>query len=92
MADEIDEVETGREVTLFRGDFAKKMILQKAEEAGFFTAIELQKWNKLLELLGGRNIGFFHAGPEAAKIVAAAHGKGRDMTLRLRAETNGNGH
>lgn len=92
MADEQDDLESGREVTLFRGEFAKKMLLQKAEEAGFFTALEAQKWNKLLELLGTRSIGFFHAGTEAAKVVAAAHGRGKDMTLRIRAEGNGNGH
>lgn len=85
-----DEEEGGEnEVTLFRPSFARSMFMQKAEEAGFMVAMDPERWSKLFSLLQERSIGFYHAAPEARKIVDVAHGKNKDMTLRMRAESNG---
>jgi hypothetical protein len=88
MADEQDE--SPNEVTLFRPSFAKLMLLQKAEEAGFLAAMEPEKWSKLFSLLQERGIGFFHAESEAKKIIDSAHARNKDMMLRMRGE-GGNG-
>jgi hypothetical protein len=85
MADEQDE-SSPNEVTLFRPSFASLMFLQKAEEAGFLTAMEADKWSKLFSLLQERGIGFYHAEPEAKKIIEAAHVRNKDMMLRMRGE------
>jgi uncharacterized protein YjcR len=88
MADEQDET-SPNEVTLFRPGFAKLMFLQKAEEAGFFSAMEPEKWSKLFSLMQERGIGFYHAEPDAKKIIDSAHARNKDMMLRMRGEGNG---
>jgi hypothetical protein len=84
-----EEEEGDNEVTLFRPNFARMMFMQKAEEAGFMVAMEPDKWAKLFSLLQERSIGFFHAAPEAQKVIGTAHDKNKDMTLRMRADSNG---
>ena len=84
-----DEEGEENEVTLFRPAFSRAMLLQKAEDAGFFVALDAPKWDRLLALLAERNVGFFHAGTDAAKVIATAHGRDKDMVLRLREQKDG---
>ena len=77
---------SGTEVTLFRPDFAKTMLIQKADEAGFFTAMDASKWEKLVALLSARGIGFYHADPEAMKIILDAAKSDKNVSVRLRSQ------
>jgi hypothetical protein len=84
-----EEDEGGNEVTLFRPSFSQIMFMQKAEEAGFMTALEAEKWSKLFSSLQEKGIGFYHAEVDARKIIDVAHAKNKDISLRMRGDGNG---
>ena len=85
----MDDESDPNELTIFRPTFEETMLLQKAEEAGFQTAFDIQKWLKLLAILRSKNIAFCHAEDGAAEAIRKAHVAGVDFSIVLRITPEG---